>query len=80
MICVRRKRRSHFLNLIRLGEKCFFSLFSTLFMSTHVGSNPVVGTISKKPTVNSAVHPFEVGNEYSEVTLRHKHWTHIDNS
>ena len=29
--------------------------------STRVGSNPVVGTISHKLTVNSAVHPSEVG-------------------
>ena len=29
--------------------------------STRVGSNPVVGTINHKPTVNSAVHPSEVG-------------------
>ena len=29
--------------------------------STRVGSNPVVGTTNHKPTVNSAVHPFEVG-------------------
>ena len=27
----------------------------------HVGSNPVVGTTNHKPTVNSAVHPSEVG-------------------
>ena len=38
-----------------------------------MGSNPVVETTNHKPTVNSAVHPYEVGksvNEYSEVTLR----------
>ena len=29
--------------------------------STRVGSNPVVGTINHKRTVNSAVHPSEVG-------------------
>ena len=29
--------------------------------STRVGSNPVVGTTNPKPTVNSALHPFEVG-------------------
>ena len=29
--------------------------------STRVGSNPVVGTTNYKPTVNSAVHPSEVG-------------------
>ena len=29
--------------------------------STRVGSNPVVGTIYHKPTVNSAVHSSEVG-------------------
>ena len=41
--------------------------------STRVGSNPVIGTTNHKPTVNSAVHPSEVGkpvNEYSEVNLR----------
>ena len=30
--------------------------------STRVGSNPVVGTTTHKPKVNSAVHPSEVGN------------------
>ena len=29
--------------------------------STRVGSNPVVRTTNRKPTVNSAVHPSEVG-------------------
>ena len=29
--------------------------------STRVGSNPVVGTTNHNPTVNSAVHPSEVG-------------------
>ena len=29
--------------------------------STHVGLNPVVGTTNHKLTVNSAVHPSEVG-------------------
>ena len=29
--------------------------------SIRVGSNPVVGTANHKPTVNSAVHPSEVG-------------------
>ena len=29
--------------------------------STGVGSNPVLGTTSRKPTVNSAAHPSEVG-------------------
>ena len=38
--------------------------------STRVGSNPVVSSSNHKPTVNPAVHPSEVGNEYSEVTLR----------
>ena len=28
--------------------------------STHVGSNPVVGTVDHKPTVNSTVQPSEV--------------------
>ena len=29
--------------------------------SNRVGFNPVVGTINNRPTVNSAVHPPEVG-------------------
>ena len=29
--------------------------------STCVGSNPVVGATNHKPTVNSGVHPSEVG-------------------
>ena len=29
--------------------------------STRMGSNPVVGTTNHKPTVNSVVHPSEVG-------------------
>ena len=29
--------------------------------STRVGSNPVVGSTSHKPTVNSTAHPSEVG-------------------
>ena len=29
--------------------------------STRVGSNPFFGTTNHKPTVNSAVHPSEVG-------------------
>ena len=29
--------------------------------STRVGSNPIVGATNYKPTVNSAVHPSEVG-------------------
>ena len=40
--------------------------------STRVGSNPVVGTTSHKPTANSTqlfILPRSV-NEYSEVTLR----------
>ena len=32
-----------------------------LVRSTRVGSNLVVGTIYHNPTVNSAVHPSEVG-------------------
>ena len=34
---------------------------SKLVRSTRVGSNPVVGNNNHKPTVNSAVHPSEVG-------------------
>ena len=33
---------------------------SNLLRSTRVGSNLVVGTTNRKPTSNSAVHPFEV--------------------
>ena len=36
--------------------QCFEALKSTL-----VGSNPVVGTTNHKPTINSAIHPSEVG-------------------
>ena len=32
-----------------------------LVVSTRVGSNPVFGTTNRKPTVNSAFHPSEVG-------------------
>ena len=34
---------------------------SNLVKSTPLGSSPVVGTTNRKPTVNSAVHPSEVG-------------------
>ena len=38
--------------------------------STRVGSNPVVGATSQKPTFNSAVHASEVGKSVLNVTLR----------
>ena len=34
---------------------------SNLVRSTCVGSNPIVGITNHKQTVNSAVHPYEVG-------------------
>ena len=42
---------------------------SNLVGSTHVGTNPMVGTTKHKPTANSTVHQRSV-NEYSEATLR----------
>ena len=36
----------------------------------HVDSNPVLRTTNHKPTINSAVLCSDVGNEFSEVTLR----------
>ena len=34
---------------------------SSFVRSSSVGSNPVPGTTTHKPTVNAAVHPSEVG-------------------
>ena len=41
--------------------RCSVSNLSMYARSTRVGSNPVIGTTERKPTVNSTVHPFEVG-------------------